>query len=227
VCYSILVRQDLERLQKELDASILRSQFDHYERMTIMDPKRFKPMSSRPRIYPNDFAPIVTSHQQKRWMIPMRYRIRPAGSKEEIPTQYNVFNARHDALLSRRTWSNLIGRQHGVVIIDEFYEWVASPQDARKKVLGFYPKDKSPMFTPVLWDWWESEDRAVSFFSFAVITGEPPEFIRSSGHDRCPLFLNPKDMDWWLSPGHTPTKELLDRLAISQTYDWSYREAHP
>ncbi len=227
MCYSILVRQDLEQLQKELDAAIVRSQFDHYERMSILDPKRFKPMSSRPRIYPNDFAPIVTSHEQRRWIIPMRYRIRPSGSREEIPTQYNVFNARLDALFSRRTWSNLIGRQHGVVMMDEFYEWIAPPKGSRKIVVGFHPASKHPMFTPVLWDWWQSDDQSVSFFSFAIITGDPPDFIRKAGHDRCPLFLNPKDMDWWLSPGQTPAHELVARLAHSQTFDWTYQEAHP
>ncbi|MBF0360653.1 MAG: hypothetical protein HQK49_06565 [Oligoflexia bacterium] len=32
--------------------------------------------------------------------MPMRYRIRPAFSKEEIPSRYNLFNARSDSLLT-------------------------------------------------------------------------------------------------------------------------------
>ncbi len=227
MCYSILVRQNLKNLERDLGASLLRSQFEHYERMTIVDPKRFKPMSSHPRIYPNYFAPILTTHQKKRWIIPMRYRVRPSGSKDEIPTNYNVFNARLDAITTRRTWSNLVCRQHGVVVMDEFYEWVESADGGRKKVLGFFPATKVPMFTPVLWDWWESEDKSKSFFSFAVITGEPPKTILAAGHDRCPIFLDPADMDWWLQPGDTPVNQLIERLAQSQTYDWTFKEAHP
>lgn len=57
-------------------------------------------------------------------IVPMRYRIRPSGSSEEIPTKYNVFNARLDSLETRQTWSSLFMRNHGLFPFKRFFEWV-------------------------------------------------------------------------------------------------------
>ena len=210
MCYSILVQQDLKFLEREFGAIPVRTQFDHYEHLSSLDPKHFKPMESHPRIYPNYFAPIVAKKNDKSWVIPMRYRVRPMGSAEEIPMKYNVFNARLDSLTSRATWSRLIGHNHGLIVIDEFYEWVVddSPdkevitkqKTIKKKIIGIRPEGHGHMLTPVLWDWWESQDKATSFFSFAVITGEPPADVLRAGHDRCPIFLSKEDAAKWLDP---------------------------
>ena len=210
MCYSILVQQNLKILEREFGAMPVRTQFDHYEHLTSVDPKRFKAMTSHSRIYPNYFAPIIAKKNDKSWVIPMRYRVRPMGSTEEIPTKYNVFNARLDSLTSRDTWSRLIGHNHGLLVIKEFYEWVAddsSEQEikphqktSKKKIIGIRPEGHDYMLTPVLWDWWESKDKTTSFFSFAVITGEPPADVLRAGHDRCPIFLSKEDAALWLEP---------------------------
>jgi putative SOS response-associated peptidase YedK len=218
VCYSVLVQQDLKVLEREFGALPVRTQFEHFEQLCKSDPKHFQPMISDRRIYPNYFAPIVASKNDKTWVIPMRYRVRPMRSTDEIPAKYNVFNARLDSLKTRGTWSKLIGRNHGIVAIKEFYEWVVdadsvqanssggSPMNGRpmkKKIIGIRPANHEHMLTPVLWDWWESENKETSFFSFAVITGEPPADVLKAGHDRCPVFLSKEHAIMWLNPKNT------------------------
>ena len=124
MCYSILVQQDLKILERQFGAVPVRTQFEHYERLSALDPRQYKPLTNHSRIYPNYFAPVITSRKDTNWILPMRYRVRPAGSIEEIPTKYNVFNARLDSLTSRRTWSGLFGKHHGLLAFTEFYEWV-------------------------------------------------------------------------------------------------------
>lgn len=184
-------------------------------------------MSGHARIYPNHFAPVIASRQGGSWVIPMRYRVRPMGSTEEIPSKYNVFNARVDALTSRRTWSKLLGRQHGILVFREFYEWIQPQGKGPKKVVAFRPKDHIDMWAPVLWDWWESEDRSVSYFSFAVITGEPPAQILAAGHDRCPVFLKKERVSEWLNPANTSQDALIKLLGDTIHCDWIYNEAKP
>ena len=60
----------------------------------------------------------------------MRYRLRPNGSREEVPNKYNVFNARLDSLQSMKTWKNIFTENHGALCMKGFYEWV---EDENKK----------------------------------------------------------------------------------------------
>ena len=227
MCYSILVEQDLKLLEKQFGASPVRTQFEHYEKLTHVDPKHFKPMSGHARIYPNYFAPVIASRKGANWILPMRYRVRPAGSTEEIPSKYNVFNARVDALTSRRTWSKLLGRQHGILVFREFYEWITPLGGKQKKVFAFHPNNHADMWAPVLWDWWESDDKSVSYFSFAVITGEPPAQILDAGHDRCPIFLKKERVNDWLNPGNASAASIIKLLDDTIQCDWTAREATP
>jgi putative SOS response-associated peptidase YedK len=227
VCYSILVNQDLKVLEREFGALPVRTQFEHYERMSALNPKSYKPMSAHPRIYPNYFAPVVAARHGQSWVVPMRYRLRPSGSTEEIPTKYNVFNARLDSLQSRSTWSKLIGRHHGMLVINEFYEWVVDERTRKKKVVGFRPEKFEYMLTPVLWDWWESERKDVSFFSFAVITGDPPADVLAAGHDRCPIFLSRDQARDWLNPGENRVESLVSLLKNTVASNYIVRSVEP
>ena len=75
----------------------------------------------------------------------MRYRVRPNGSKEEVPTKYNVFNARIDSLEIRNTWAPLFMRNHGIVPLTGFYEWVSGP-DGPPPEIEKMGHDRCPIF---------------------------------------------------------------------------------
>lgn len=169
------------------------------------------------RVYPNYFAPVIVMENGKRVIKPMRYRVRLNGSTEEIPTKYNVFNARIDALEKRKTWQALFTRNHGLFPFIKFYEWVE--EGGRKKLINFSPDHHEIMWAPCLFDHWQSKDKKIKFYSFALITDDPPPEIAEKGHDRCPIFLDSQNIDAWLTPEGKSKQEFYALLKqIEQVY---------
>lgn len=105
-------------LENRLDATCLKEGFEDKEKIfslqeilapdefhALLGPshvrsstKLFKSVGDDGKIFPNYFANVIISRHHKRLITPMRYRIRPHGPEEEIPTKFNVFNARFDSL---------------------------------------------------------------------------------------------------------------------------------
>lgn len=176
----------------------------------------FKTPEEDGRVYPNTFAPAIVlekgeREKGERTILPMRYRVRPKGSREEIPSKYNVFNARIDSLEKRKTWSSLFGRKHALFPFHSFYEWVED-KEGKKRLINFAPENKETMWAPALWDEWTSADGKIKFSSFALITDDPPPEIEEQGHDRCPVFLSEEYIDVWLSPQNRSKEELYSLL---------------
>jgi putative SOS response-associated peptidase YedK len=163
------------------------------------------------RLYPGYFTSIMVQENGHYALKKMRYRIRPKGSKEEIPSKFNVFNARFDSLEKRQTWRKVFTKQHGLCLFRRFYEWVEC--DGNKRLISFSPKDRPFMWAPCLWDYWEGPDQRFGFYSFAIITDDPPSEVEKMGHDRCPIFLREDSIEEWLSPGKRTSQyyEILRR----------------
>lgn len=217
MCFSVQVDKDIKKLAARFKATPLPHAFQglkamqDYERTLAGDDlKRILGLKRKPqsevfkipaedgRIYPGHFAPVITMEDNKRVIRPMRYRVRPAGSSEEIPSKFNVFNARLDSLEKRQTWKPLFMHQHGLFPFLNFFEWVED--QGEKKLINFKPHNKEIMWAPCLWDFYQSPDKNISFHSFALITDEPPKEVAEKGHDRCPIFLQEDLIDEWLTP---------------------------
>jgi len=198
-----MVRQDLKYFKDRFNASPKKSEFEWLKENMQADPKHFK---YEPRIYPGYWAPVLISEQNENFVVPLRYRVRPAGSQEEMPSRYNVFNARIDSLYSRTTWKNLIGRRHGLLVAEKFYEWVEDSKTGKKKVVAFHPTIEQEIFIPVLWDYWT--DGRDHIASFALITDEPPQEVIDAGHDRCPIDLSDQGIDSWVRLKGKPLENL-------------------
>jgi putative SOS response-associated peptidase YedK len=68
-----------------------------------------------------------------------------------------------------------------------------------------------------LWDYWENDTKEFGFYSFALITDEPPKEVADAGHDRCPIFLEESKIGYWLNTqGKIPTDfyEILAKKEI-------------
>ena len=199
MCYSLMVENSLESLAKDFLADVDHKAFEGYQRLVEGDPRRFKDLAAHPRIYPLYFAPVILAQETGKSIVPMRYRVRPHDSHEELPAKYNLYNARLDGLTTRQTWRSLFMKRHGILVFKNFFEWVTG-DDGKKTVMQFTPQNYGSLCTPVLYDCWQSADQQEKFFSFAVITTDPPEEIREAGHDRCPVILKASDVDAWLHP---------------------------
>lgn len=229
MCYSIFVQQDLEYLTKNFGAKILDSEFKAYEASSEIDPKKFKPLKENSRIYPGYYAPVILSEKNERLTIPMRYRVRPEGSKEEVPSKYNLFNARLDSLTTRKTWKTIFMRNHGILVYDRFFEWVSDKKTGKKKVVSFKADSHEVMWSPVLYDTWTSGDldEPEVLRSFAVITTDPPKEILENGHDRCPIFLKKDLIDQWLNPQGRTKEELIKVLSTQERAYYQCYDAVP
>jgi putative SOS response-associated peptidase YedK len=219
MCYSVLVEQDLRRLALDFDAIVDEAAFKAYNTLHNRDPKKFRDLTSNPRIYPLYFAPVLVTENEERSIRPMRYRLRPCDASQEVPTKYNLFNARLDSLETRATWSKLFGRRHGLLVARSFYEWVT--RENKKQVIAFHARAQEFLSIPVLYDTWSAPDGQTTFSSFALITGEPTPEILAAGHDRCPLVLPPEALTIWLQPQKHSRAELKHILQhpLSLTFE--------
>ncbi|PIP94216.1 MAG: hypothetical protein COW00_13385 [Bdellovibrio sp. CG12_big_fil_rev_8_21_14_0_65_39_13] len=197
MCFSVEMEKDLIKLSRLFKAEVEHEAFFVAAKMVKQWPQLFFQESTpSSRLFPNGIAPIIVKVGSKRIIRPMRYRVRPEFSKEEVPSQYNLFNARRDSLFNRQSWNRLILKQHGLFVFSHFYEWVE--KDSKKRLVRFFPEGRELMWAPVLYSQFRSKNN-LNFDSFALITDDPPPEVLEVGHDRCPLFLKEEQIERWLS----------------------------
>lgn len=211
ICFSVYSVQNLTEIEAKFGAKPLTAAFEAYASRSQADPKKFKPMADNLQIFPNYWAPIIVSHNNNRIALPMRYRLRPSGSTQELPAKYNMFNARLDSLTRSSIWSKIFMKNHGLLIFKHFYEWVIDKKTKKKKLICFKPKEQNLMWSPVLFDYIKDENGS-TLFSFTLITHEPPLEVLEAGHDRCPIFLREEHIDNWLRPHHKTVREIENIL---------------
>ena len=114
MCYSALVKQDIDFLCRVLGATLVRVQYDDYINASTKDPKRFPPLAKR--IHRGQFAPVVywSEKHGKRSIALMRYGV-------HLPNQ--PYNARRENL-SSPFWRSHARHRRGIVAVDGFYEQV-------------------------------------------------------------------------------------------------------
>jgi putative SOS response-associated peptidase YedK len=229
MCFSVQVDKDLKKLAKKFNATTSVEGFKAFEALRsfeaaqspekikeLLGLKRkpsspiFKEADDKGRIYPGYWANIVIAEKGNRLIKPMRYRVRPEHSAEEIPSKYNVFNCRLDAIEKRKTWKSIFMKNHGLFPFKKFYEWVDI--NNKKTLIHFDPKEREIMWAPAIFDTWESPNGEIHFESFAIITDDPPQEVLAAGHDRCPIFLKEENIDAWLNPQDHKKDEILKLL---------------
>lgn len=209
MCFSVEVDKNLKKLAQRFSSQIdAKAFFDLQDQVRL---NGFKIPNEDGRVFPNYFAPVIVLENGKRMIRPMRYRVRPSNSQNEIPSKYNVFNARIDSLEKRKTWQPIFMKNHGLFPFLKFFEWVKD-ENKKKKLINFSPDNYEIMWAPCLWDSWQSKDGKVSFKSFALLTDDPPPEIEEKGHDRCPIFLKENLIDSWLSPKNFSKEEMYNIL---------------
>jgi putative SOS response-associated peptidase YedK len=122
VCYSALVEQDVSRVIKNFDRDIEIHGFDVYQHLHEQFPQKYKEIARHERIYPYYFASVIAAGAKKTVCTPMRYQLWPSQYDKD-PKHLSLFNARLDNLDSP-IWRRLFMKQHGILTVRKFYEWV-------------------------------------------------------------------------------------------------------
>ncbi|GAB2545425.1 SOS response-associated peptidase family protein [Rhodanobacter koreensis] len=157
---------------------------------------------------PGQYAPVMIRKDGRRLVVPMRYQCRLPCWTEAVERKHpGTYNARRDNL--EKTWGQLFGYHHGVMVMNAFYENVsrhkmegrelAPGEKEENVVLEFRPKIAQDMLVACLWSHWTGRDKP-DLLSFAVITDDPPPEIAIAGHDRCIIPIKPENIDAWLNP---------------------------
>jgi putative SOS response-associated peptidase YedK len=174
------------------------------------------------RIFPKSyFAPVITNEGGRLLIRPMRYLCRLPGKPASFDERFEgCYNARRDNL--KGFWSGLYGKNHGIVVIDSFFENVPrhlyekrnlTPGERESNmVLHFNPNTGTPMTIACLWSHWTHETEP-DLYSFAAITDDPPPEVLATGHTRCVISLKDENVSEWLSPTQLPQQRLEEILS--------------
>lgn len=162
----------------------------------LADLNRTNMNDSDSRIYPGWYAPVMIVQDGQRVVVPMRYRCRLPGWTETMEREKpGTYNARRNNL--RRVWGKLFGHNHGIMVVNRFYENV--DRDGTNVVLRFDPTPAQQMLVACLWSRTPIPGEP-DLWSFAAITDDPPPEVAAAGHDRCIVPIKPENVDVWLNP---------------------------
>lgn len=164
------------------------------------------------RIFPMSYAPIILKRDGRNVLTLARYHLRqqakPAFTDQKFP---GLYNARRDNL--DRFWRSEFGHTHALMVVDSFYENVE--RQGKNVVLHFTPRPGYQMLVACLYANW-TDPREGTLLSFAAITDEPPQEIKSAGHDRCIINLREDNIEAWLTPDGRSDDELQAILSDRQ-----------
>ena len=176
------------------------------------------------RIWPGHYAPVLIRDPAtgQRMVVPMRYRVRLKGWTVEDELQKpGTYNARKDKLST--VWRELWGHNHGIIRARRFYEAVrlhdlqrrelapGEPETSVEIEFAPIPEPEEGMYLACLWRYSPPTDDEPGFYSFAVITREPPPEVAAAGHNRCIIPIKPEHLQAWLNPD---AKRIGEQLSI-------------
>ncbi len=175
------------------------------------------------RIFPRYYVPVVAREGGELLIRPMRYQCRLAGKPANYDDRYpGTYNARRDNL--EGFWADVYGRNHAVMVVNSFYENVpdnvyekralAPGEKPKNLVLHFNPQPPMEMLVACLWSHWTQTD-APELYSFAAITDEPPAEIAATGHNRCIIALQERNVAEWLAP-ESLSRARLEEILIQR-----------
>lgn len=201
-------------------------------KLSSLRSEQLSPVDSR--IFPKKYyAPLIVNDGARLVIRPMRYLCRLPGKPSNYDDRFDgAYNARRDNLTG--FWSSVYGRNHGVMVIDGFYENVprhlyekralAPGEKESNLVLHFNPNSGVPMTVACIWSHW-THSAEPELYSFAAITDTPPPEILSTGHTRCVVSLKEENVAEWLSPGQTSFGRLDEILSDRQAPYYEHRIA--
>jgi putative SOS response-associated peptidase YedK len=171
------------------------------------------------RLLPYQLAPVIVLQNDQLKLTKMQFSLVPHWSKEP-KVKFATHNARIETVQEKPTWKKPFLSQHCVIPLTQFFESVYEGPHAGH-IIRFVEENNALMFAMGLFDFWENpnpQDGLKNFFSFSILTTEPSQFILENGHDRSPIFMDPKFMKEWCqlkSTSFDEVKKKVQEFAIS------------
>lgn len=197
MCAQYIIKENIRKLQEQLKI-----------------PLEIDGVTYPMRILPHTMAPVITPDQKIK---PMNFSLIPVWSKERKP-KFATHNARLESIAVKPTWKRPFLHNHCVVPMTSFVEPIYTGEFAGNMV-SF--NSDVPLVAAGISDNWTDRSSGESIDSFAVVTSDPSDFVNTTGHDRQPVFIDPKLMDLWLNTDSKDPDYMMDMLlsiAITPTF---------
>jgi len=153
-------------------------------------------------IVPYRPAPVLVNGEMRI----MKFSMVPSWSKEP-KVKFATHNARLESIDEKPTWKSVFTQRHCLVPMTDFIEPIYEG-DFAGNMVAFSAKDDEIIYAAGVWDEWVNRETGEVTQSFAIITQDPPPFVASTGHDRCPVFLEKAAGDEWLRNIKSPPNTL-------------------
>ena len=119
-----------------------------------------------------------------------------------------LFNARSEGINTAMFWKDAFLKSRVIVPADAIFEWKEMPKGQKKPKYEFTLLCQEPFGMAGLWKLWKNPKTDQWERTFAIITGEPNEFMAPI-HDRMTTFLEPRDYSAYLETTDRPPLHLL------------------
>ncbi|WP_413560729.1 SOS response-associated peptidase [Bdellovibrio sp. HCB209] len=166
-------------------------------------------------VLPHAQAPVIVMHEADIVLKMMKFSLLPGWSKES-KVKFATHNARLESIDTKPTWKVPFKKNHCLIPISDFVEPIYENEFAGNMV-RFSEKADQLLLAAGIFDVWVDKETGETIESFSIITHDPPDFIMSIGHDRCPLFLPQSRYESWLGSATMSSEErkqfLLDSRA--------------
>ncbi|MGE4130697.1 MAG: SOS response-associated peptidase [Bdellovibrionales bacterium] len=180
-------------------------------------------------IVPRTGAPVIYRHESQVVVSEMMFSLLPSWSKEP-KVKFATHNARLETISEKPTWREAFRKRHCLVPLTDFIEPIYEGDHAGFMV-SFHLEDRDWLLAAGIWESWTDRQTGEVIESFAIITSDPPPFIASVGHDRCPVFLGVEDAKSWLQLSGTEPSEgirfLKERNCADQFEVENFRPMRP
>lgn len=140
-----------------------------------------------------------------------RWGLIPSWAKDvKTASKYSLINARAEEITEKPSFREPFAKRRCIVPLSGFYEWMKTDKGPKRPFCIRF-KDQSIMSMAAVWERWISPDQKEEIYSFAIITTEANDIVKSI-HTRMPVILSPEDEDKWLNEKNqnlTGLKKLL------------------
>ena len=182
MCAQFLLKSPLDKVLAKFNAVLVDDQ---------------SPAELPERILPYKSAAVIVVENGRRVIRLMQFSLIPSWSREKR-LKFSTHNARLDTIDSKATWRNPFKKHHCVVPLSHFIEPIYEGKYAGNMV-RFFRSDHELLGAAAIFEHRIASQGHSELFSFAIITDDPCDYVRSIGHDRQPVFLDSSAQSQWLS----------------------------
>ncbi len=166
----------------------------------------FAHMPARFNLAPGQTANVLIQPKADIELATLQWGLLPFWAKE-LSLGSHTFNARLDTADSKPSFRAAFKARHAAIPMAGYYEWQTTPTG--KQPYYFHPEDRDAVFWVAgLWEPRHALQTDASSGTFTLIT-QPADGLPAQIHSRMPVFMEPRDVEKWLSLKPGPSMPFL------------------